>query len=136
VSFCLETNPVTKLKMSATLNPVYKTIRELGFSYEIKESGGSVIIKIESLVKPQLFNNSKEKFQFQTTRTLNGSENRNWRSPQNYEKNSYLPRKSFPDINFFQSTPPPSYKTPPHLPLQQPVLLCVLQCVQMAQTKP
>ena len=84
-------------------------------SLQIKESGGSVLIKISSK-NFQQFSNSNEKFRFHTSRTLNGSNNQNWRSPQNFQEKSILSGTSFPDINFFRSTPPLSYVSPPPPP--------------------
>ena len=101
--------------MSANFNPLYEQVRQLGLPYQIKESGGSVLIKISSK-NFQQFSNSNEKFRFHTSRTLNGSNNQNWRSPQNFQEKSILSGTSFPDINFFRSTPPPSYRSPPPPP--------------------
>jgi hypothetical protein len=103
--------------MSSTFNPLYKQVRQLGLPYQIKESAASIIIKISSKTQQHQFNNSREKFRFHTTRTYNGSNNPNWRSPLNFEENLILLRTSFPDISFFQSTPPPSHRvTPPPPP--------------------
>jgi hypothetical protein len=71
------------------------------------------MIKISSKTQQHQFNNSREKFRFNTSRTYNGSNNPNWRCPQTFEENS---RTSFPDINFFRSTPPPSHRVPPPPP--------------------
>ena len=50
-------------------------------------------------------------------RTFNGSSNSNWRTPQNYEENSFANNdSSFPDIKFFRTTPPPQTLTPPPIP--------------------
>ena len=116
VLLCIQTKPVTGLKMSASFNSLYEHVRQLGLPYQIKESGGSINIKISSKIQQHQFSNSREKFRFHTTRTFNGSNNLNWRSSQNFEENSLLSRTTFPDINFFQSTPPPSYAVPPPPP--------------------
>ena len=42
-------------------NFVYKQVRLLGLPYEIKESGGSVVIKISVDIKQQSFNKKKRK---------------------------------------------------------------------------
>ena len=93
-------------------NPVYEKVRELGLAYQIKESGNSVIIKISSNNEHHI-KQEKEKFRFHTTRTLNGSNNPNWRSPQNFYEKSLIRNSCFPNFSFFQTTPPPQYKTPP-----------------------
>jgi hypothetical protein len=99
--------------MSATfLHPVYEKVRELGLPYQIKETGGSVIIKITSTSQYQNFQQTKEKFRFQTTRTFDGSSNPNWRAPQTY----IVFKTDFPDINFFRRTPPPQCKPSPPPP--------------------
>ena len=97
-------------------NPLYQQVRQLGLPYQIKESGGSIVIRISSDNK-HYFQQDKEKFRFHTMRTFNGSRNSNWRSPQNYEENSFVNNDStFPDINFFRTTPPPQRPTPPPTP--------------------
>ena len=103
--------------MSATfLHPVYEKVRELGLPYQIKETGGSVIIKITSTSQYQNFQQTKEKFRFQTTRTFDGSSNPNWRAPQTYKETSLVFKTDFPDINFFRRTPPPQCKPSPPPP--------------------
>ena len=92
---------------SSQLNQVYNQVRNLGVPYEIKESSGSVIIKISSShCKQQIFR-PKEKFRFHSTRTLNGSSNLDWRAPRNYEESVGSSKSSLPDIPFFRTTPPP-----------------------------
>ena len=91
-------------------NQIYDEVRKTGLHYEIKESGGSLIIRISSDSRHQ-FNQNKEKFKFRTSRTFNGSNNVNWRSPKTFEENS-CSRPSFPDIAFFRSTPPPTAPPP------------------------
>ena len=105
--------------MSATfLHPVYQKVRELGLPYQIKETEGSVIIKITSSSQYQNFQQTKEKFRFQTTRTFNGSSNPNWRAHQTYNETSLVLKTDFPDINFFRRTPPPQCKpSPPPRPV-------------------
>ena len=100
---------------SYLFNSIYEQVRGLGLLYEIKESGGSVLIKISSDVK-QSFSKEKEKFRFHTKRTINGSNNENWRNPKNYQEKSDLSSHSFPDIHFFQTTPPPQRIPPPPSP--------------------
>ena len=73
------------------------------------------MIKISS-DKSHHFNQEKEKFRFHTMRTFNGSSNSNWRYPQNYAENSVANSFSFPDINFFRTTPPPQRPSPPPIP--------------------
>ena len=92
---------------SSQLNQVYNQVRNLGVPYEIKESSGSVIIKISSShCKQQIFR-PIEKFRFHSTRTLNGSSNLDWRAPRNYEESVGSNKLSLPDIQFFRTTPPP-----------------------------
>ena len=102
---------------SFVFNKVYDEVRSLGLPYEIQESGGNVMIKISSsssINQKQSFKNSKEKFRFLTSRTLNGSRQPNWRVPPSSNENSYaVIRKSFPDIEFFRRTPPPNHVAPP-----------------------
>ena len=104
---------------SYLFNSIYEQVRGLGLPYEIKESGGSVLIKISSDFK-QSFSKEKEKFRFHTKRTINGSNNQNWRNPQNYQEKSILSSPSLPDIHFFQTTPPPQ-RLPPPPPPRSPV---------------
>ena len=66
--------------------------------------------------KNQQYNNTREKFRFQTTRTFNGSENKNWRAPKIFEETSPLKQKSFSTIDFFRNTPPPYFRTQPTPP--------------------
>ena len=104
--------------MAATgLDSLYEQVRKTGLPYQIKESGGAIVIKISSDRKYQ-FNQSQEKFRFHTNRTFNGSSNKNWRLPQNFSEHSFHKRPSFPDLTFFQSTPPPKrlIPTPPKSP--------------------
>ena len=61
---------------SELFNSLYNQVRHLGLPYEIKEAGGSVIIKISSDFKNS-FNKEKEKFRFHTQITLKGSNNSN-----------------------------------------------------------
>ena len=89
-------------------NPIYELIRKLGLSYEIKESGTSVIIRISADTKYN-FNPQDKKFRFQTSRAFNGSSNRNWRSPRTFEETSA--HSKLPSIEFFRSTPPPMSPT-------------------------
>ena len=86
---------------SFQFNKLYESVRGLGLPYEIKESGGSVIIKIASNSN-QKCHHPNEKFRFLTTRTFNGSSNQNWRTP-----SFNAIRTSFPDVSFFRTTPPP-----------------------------
>ena len=104
-------NSATELKMavSENFNILYQTVRQLGLPYEIKESSGSVLIKISADLKTSF---SKEKFRFHTKRTMNGSNNLNWRSPNNYHEKSNFSSPSFPNIQFFRTTPPPTPPTP------------------------
>ena len=74
-----------------------------------------MIIKISSDFKNS-FNKEKEKFRFQTKRTLYGSNNPNWRCPENYQEKSTDPSPLFPDLHFFQTTPPPQRHPPPPPP--------------------
>ena len=105
--------------MAATvLNSLYEHVRKTGLPYQINESGGSIVIKISSNRKYQ-FNQSQEKFRFHTSRTFNGSSNKNWRSPENFSDNSFHKKPSFPDITFFKSTPPPQ-QPPPTSPPKGP----------------
>ena len=98
------------------VNHLYQQVRQLGLPYQIKESGGSIMIRISSDNK-HYFHQDKEKFRFHTMRTFNGSSNSNWRTPQNYEENSFANNdSSFPDIKFFRTTPPPQTSTPPPIP--------------------
>ena len=80
---------------------------------------------VSSIHQTQSFKNAKEKFRFHTSRTLNGSEYLNWRSPK-FEENSSFPNTSFPEINLFQCTPPHSFKTPP--PPPPPASVCPTAC--------
>ena len=97
----------------AVFNSVYEEVRKIGLPYQIKESGGSVLIKISSDIKHQ-YNQERGKFRFNTVRTFGGSENKNWRSPISYDENSErsFNRINFPDITFFQDTPPPQRPLP------------------------
>ena len=105
----LQTKPVTDCKISDTflVNQVYEKVRDLGLPYEIKESGGSVLIKIALTpnINQLQFHHPKEKFRFLTTRTLHGSQTPNWRAPKSYNENSVPNQTSFPDISFFRNTP-------------------------------
>ena len=101
--------------MAATeLSSLYEEVRRIGLPYQIKESGGAIVIRIFSDRKYQ-FNQNQEKFRFHSSRTFNGSSNANWRSPQNFSENSFSnkPSAHFPNITFFQSTPPPQKQMPP-----------------------
>ena len=110
---------VTDFNMAANrelYNSVYEQVRLLGLPYEIKETGGSVVIKISADIKQQSFNKEMEKFRFHNRRTLNGSSNSNWRSPESFNKkyvqiSADVP--SFPNLKFFQRpfTPPPAKLT-------------------------
>ena len=95
---------------SELYNSLFQQVRKLGLPYEIKESAGSVVIKISPDTKHS-FRNEREKFRFRTNRTLNGSNNLNWRCPQNYEERSLL-SPLFPNLHFFQTTPPPQRLSP------------------------
>ena len=72
------------------------------------------MIKISSNIYQKQFSKPREKFRFNSTRTFNGSDTLNWRSPKNYLEAS---TSFFPNINFFRSTPSPtlrpSVSTPP-----------------------
>ena len=92
-------------------NQLYKKVRELGLPYEIKESEGSVIIKITADTNYSFRNHNK--------RTLNGSNTSNWRDPQHFHEQSIIRSPSFPTLNFFQTTPPP--KSAPLTPPPPPV---------------
>ena len=100
-------------------NPIYEEVRKLGLSYEIKESAGSTVIKI-SVENKNDFSRGREKFRFQTSRTVNGSSQVNWRKPQ-MSQEIFPTKVSFPDINFFRATPPPANKpSVMSLPLSSP----------------
>ena len=102
---------------------LYTLVRDLGLPYKISESGGSVVIKISSNSNQKQLNLPKEKFRFHSIRTLNGSDNLNWRRPNTYQEASFAPRStSFPDISFFRDTPapPPQCPAPPPRALPQP----------------
>ena len=88
---------------SNVFNSVYEEVRKIGLPYQIKESGGSVLIKISSDIKHQ-YNQERGKFRFNTVRTFGGSENKNWRSPISYDDNSVriFSRINFPDITFLK----------------------------------
>ena len=101
---------------SFQFNQLYESVRVLGLPYEIKESGGSVIIKIASNANQTKFRHTNEKFRFLTTRTFNGSSNQNWRTPISLNPI----RTSFPDISFFRSTPPPHTTSRPPPPRAAP----------------
>ena len=91
---------------------LYENVRDLGLPYKISESGGSVIIKISSNIKQsQQLQQKKEKFRFNSVRTINGSDNLNWRAPQTYNEDFLTSRTPFPDISFFRNTPPPDLTT-------------------------
>ena len=102
------------MPVSFPFDQLYKQVREIGLPYQINEAGGSVVIKISSNIYQKQFSKPREKFRFNSTRTFNGSDTLNWRSPENYQEASTL---FFPNINFFRSTPPPtmrpSVSTPP-----------------------
>ena len=87
-------------------NQLYEHVRDLGLPYEIKESGGSVIIKISADTNNN-FRKKEEKFRFHNKRTLNGSNNLNWRAPENFHETSSIRNPSFPNLHFFKTTPPP-----------------------------
>ena len=55
-------------------------------------------------------------------RTFGGSNNSNWRSPQKFDENTVANRSSFPDMNFFRTTPPPQRSTPPPAVSSPPVV--------------
>ena len=81
----LQTKPVTDCKMANDpflVNQVYEKVRDLGLPYEIKESSGSVLIKIALTqnINQHRFHHPKEKFCFLSTRTLHGSQTPNWRA--------------------------------------------------------
>jgi hypothetical protein len=99
-----------KMATQNVFNQIYDEVRKTGLPYQIKESGGSLIIRISSDSRQQ-FNQNKEKFKFSTSRTFNGSNNVNWRSPKTFEENS-CSRPSFPDITLFRSTPPTTAPPP------------------------
>ena len=116
LSLCkVQTTVTDYTKMAATdtelINSVYEQVRKTGLPYQIKESGGSIVIRMSSDSKFK-FKNNQEKFRFHSTRTFNGSNNTNWRSPQIFSESSFTSKPSFPDITFFQSTPPPQRLMP------------------------
>ena len=74
------------------------------------------MIKISSNTNQKKFHHPNEKFRFHSTRTFQGSNNSNWRAPENHQEASSVTRTSFPDISFFRSTPPPSDTAPPPPP--------------------
>ena len=109
-------------------DPVYEQVRKLGLNYQIKESGGSVMIRISSNKQQNVKQGSKEKFRFQTSRTFDGSSNLNWRIPTQSDKfceNNSINKPPFPTIDFFQCTPPPR-KTCIPPPTPPPVTACIL----------
>ena len=123
---------------SELYNPVYEQVRQLGLPYEIKESGGSVVIKITADNKQNSFSKEKEKFRFNTKRTFNGSSNLNWRSPANYnEKSVNISEQkipfSFPSLQFFQTTPPPQRSSQPP-PTSRPTASCPSAATSPNQT--
>ena len=71
------------------------------------------MIKISANLKRQSFEKENEKFRFHTERTLNGSDNLDWRKPHNYFEKSVQNSPSFPNLKFFQTTPPPQRPCPP-----------------------
>ena len=58
-------NSVTDFKMAVNryINQLYKHVRDMGLPYEIKESGGSVIIKISADTNNS-FRKKEDKFRF------------------------------------------------------------------------
>ena len=116
VKICVQAKRITDFKMAAfsdLYNSLYKEVRLIGLPYEIKESGGFILIKISANLKQQSFKKENEKFRFHTERTLNGSDNLNWRKPHNYSEKSVQSSPSFPNLKFFQTTPPPQRPCPP-----------------------
>lgn len=113
------------------LNLLYKNVRELGYPYQIKETGGSIIIQISASNQSKSIHHSRKKFRFHTSRTLNGSDTQNWRNPQTFTDASLSNRSDFPDIAFFRRTPPPPHARPPPPPSvlitpPPPALACAL----------
>ena len=98
--------------MAAIYNSVYEQVRKLGLPYEIKESGGSVTIKISAEIKQESFYKKKEQFRFHTKRTLNGASSSDWKNPLNNNEKSVQISSSFPNLQFFQTTPPPQRPPP------------------------
>ena len=116
VKICVQAKRITDIKMAACsdlYNSLYKQVRLIGLPYEIKESGGSILIKISANLKQQSFKKENEKIRFHNERTLNGSDNLNWRKPHNYFEKSVQNSPSFPNLQFFQTTPPPQRPCPP-----------------------
>ena len=93
------------------------------------------MIKISS-DKIRSFNQEKEKFRFHTMRTFGGSNNSNWRSPQNFDENTVANRSSFPDMNFFRTTPPPQRSPPPPAASSPPVVDSLQQTFQIVKPNP
>ena len=79
------------------------------------------MIKISAKLKQQSVKKKEnEKFQFHTERTLNGSDNLDWRKPHNYFEKSVQNSPSFPNLKFFQTTPPPQRRPCPPPPTAKP----------------
>ena len=108
------------MSANTLLNPLYEKVRELGFPYQIQETVGSVIIKVNSNTQYQKFHHPREKFRFHTTRSLNGSDIPNWRTPQIYNEKSHVFDPAFPDTNFLRKTPAPQSRTLPPPSLSAP----------------
>ena len=77
-----------------------------------------MVIRTSSNSNQKQLNQPKEKFRFNSIRTLNGSDNLNWRRPNTYQEASSAPRST----SFFRDTPgpPPQCPAPPPGALQQP----------------
>ena len=73
-----------KMAVSSSLDIVYDQVRRFGLPNQIKESGGSVLIRIWN----KQFNHNRDKFRFHTRICFNGSENTNWIAPNIFEENS------------------------------------------------
>ena len=73
---------------SEIYNSVYEQVRLLGLPYKIKESGGSIVIRISVDERQKSFSKEREKLRFYSKRTFNGSSNSNWRKPEIFNDKS------------------------------------------------
>ena len=89
------------------------------------------MVKISSSIYQKQFSKPREKFRFNSTRTFNGSDTLNWRSPKNYQESS---TSFFPNIHFFRSTPPPTPR--PSLSTSPAVSSASLSAVQYSAPPP
>ena len=89
------------------------------------------MIKISPNIYQKQFNKPREKFRFNSSKTLNGSDTLNWRSPENYQEAS---TSFFPNINFFRSTPPPTLR--PSVSTRPAVSSASLSTVQYSAPPP